>query len=363
MKTTVLGKILLCYVLFIGFDSFAQMSITRENNMPQIGDSPTYYGVDGICCEGRGADVIWDFSQLHISNEKRVIRFSSDPIGTRSIEPGVRRFFVENGDSFLVKGFQTSLDSVTYSDPLIAMTYPLSYGDSISYSFVGKGKYCETYGLSQTGTQIIKADARGSMRLPDNMRLSDVLQVHYLVSKKHQFEEVNPSLVDTSIVKLDLEEVYCWYASGSRYPVIVYSINTCYANEEQVSSLTKAYCCFPDSIMNKLISLDEDRYAYQGAGNENNASAEKASTEDVPFAYQLTQSGNIVKLSLCSPKEITINLVLASTLGILYQNRTIVCQQDEHYELQFDCSAYPPGGYIIYLNTNGNVISEKFHTY
>ena len=48
-------------------------------------------------------------------------------------------------------------------------------------------------------------------------------------------------------------------------------------------------------------------------------------------------------------------------MGVVYQNKTYSCKADEKHNASFNCNGYPSGEYILYVNINGIVKSEKFH--
>ena len=47
-------------------------------------------------------------------------------------------------------------------------------------------------------------------------------------------------------------------------------------------------------------------------------------------------------------------------MGVIYQNKTLHCGCGDIGELIFECNGYQSGSYILYVNVNGKVKSEKF---
>lgn len=352
---------LLCLEVFF-LDSKAQLPITRESNIPLAGDRIAYKLVDGTISEFKGDSVLWDFSNLHIGKRCKPIRFATDTLSIRSVEPGVRRFYHVKEDAILLRGVQSTLDSIIYSESQVVMKYPFNYGDSISSSFCGQGKYCETYNMTEYGTLTVVADARGRILLPNGMELTNVLQLHCILRKTQQFENHGSAQADTTAIKQEINETFYWYSPYCRYPVFAHQTYTCYADNTPVSSQSQAFCYLPDSVMEKLICDDIKKCERAYSHRETSFVEGKGNVEDIPFSYHVQQSGNVVKLnSFRSSIDTNVRFIVASTMGVTYQAKNINCQLGKTYELTFDCAGYPPGNYLIYINANGIVVSEKFH--
>lgn len=324
---------------FYQYGSFAQSIITEQQNKPIVGDYLERQVIEGIYCGDKGEKVSWDFSNSIIRDEISPMRIFSDSLGFRSSELGIKNFYIQSGDSILKRAYHSKLIKMNYQKPLIVLTYPFNYGDSITSSFCGVGTYCDTYRLSHNGTRTIIADAKGSIILPDNKIIKDVLRVHTVTSNNILMEGMDANLVDSATTKQEITEDYLWYAKGCRYPILEFHISMSYGNGKKIGAQSIAYCYLPENFMENVISLKETY---------------------IPMDYKVSQTGSFIQLSYSTKIDATINFVVANTMGINYQNKTYSCKAGEQYNASFNCYGYPCGEYILYFNVNGIVKSEKF---
>lgn len=326
-------------MLLLPFLAIAQVTLSQESNKPIVGDKVERHKVTGLCCGAQGDGVLWDFSCCDFLEDTSPISIFSDSLGFVSSEMGNQNFYILSGDSILKRASRSRLETMNYQKPQIVMTYPFCYGDSISSAFYGKGKFCDLYQLSHFGIKTIIADARGCILLPNNKILRDVLRIHSVISNNILLEGMDSNLVDTATAKQEVTEEYFWYIEGCRYPVFEYQISTSYGNGLQVGSQSESYCCLPSTFIENAAPLDE---------------------AILPVDYQILQKGNCVQVSCSTSMDATIRLLIASTMGVIYQSKTYSCKTGENYTAIFDCTGYPSGGYILYVSVNGIVKNEKF---
>lgn len=151
---------------------------------------------------------------------------------------------------------------------------------------------------------------------------------------------MDANLVDTATTKQELAEDYLWYAKGCRYPIFEYHIRTSYGNGKKIGTQSAAYCYLPNNLMDNVVSLKETRS---------------------PVDYKVSQMGCSILISYSTKNDATINFIIANTMGVVYQNKTYSGKAGEDHNISFNCYAYPSGEYILYVNVNGIVNSEKFH--
>lgn len=330
--------VLILCLAFYQHATFAQ-SITELQNKPTAGDKIERQVVEGINCGNKGNNILWDFSNCKLKEEISPIRISSDSLGFHNSELGLRSYYVQSGDSLLKYAFHSKLEKMTYRKPQIVMLYPFNYGDSISSPFYGEGTFCNSYRLSHCGTRTILADAKGNILLPDHKIIKEVLRIHTITSNNILLEGRDANLIDTATTKQELTEDYLWYAKGYRYPVFEYHVSTSYGNGQKVGTSSIAYCNLPDIFIDDAVSLTETR---------------------IPMEYKISQTGNSIQISYTTMVDAAISFVIANTTGMVYQNKRYSCKACEKYNANFNCSGYPRGEYILYINANGIVKSEKF---
>lgn len=352
LKSTILMSMLLFSQI-----ATAQFILTEENNKPLIGDKIERNEVTGLYCDGYGENVIWDFTDCDVLENVFPLRFSFDSLAFKSLESGLRKSYRQVGDSLQVYAYRSNVESVNYTRPQLVLSYPFGFGDSISSSFEGKGTFGDIYDLSQYGTKTIVADAQGSILLPNNRALTNILRVHSITFRNVLLEGLAPNLIDSAKVKQEVEDEYFWYVKGCRYPVFEYHIGTSYSDGNQIASLIKAYGYLPDSVMSKTVSASEIVWE---SDRKPQSDKELIDATIFPIDYKISQTGNVLKLSFTSFVITTVTFVIASTMGVIYQNKTLHCGCGDIGELIFECNGYQSGSYILYVNVNGKVKSEKF---
>jgi hypothetical protein len=71
-----------------------------------------------------------------------------------------------------------------------------------------------------------------------------------------------------------------------------------------------------------------------------------------------TQGRNIV-ISYGLDDDATIQTIVANHMGMLCSSRQWTQPAGQGYMSQIDCTGLPSGMYILYINVNGKVYSEK----
>lgn len=329
---------LLC-IVFYQCSTYAQLVLTEANNKPIVGDKIERQAIEGLYCDTEGDNILWDFSNCVLQEETFPLYIASDSLGFRCKENGLRTYYLRSKNHLLKRAYHSRQETMNYQNPPIVMSFPFCYGDSISSSFWGEGVFCDSYKISHNGTKTIIADAKGSILLPGNKIIKEVLRVHTITSNNILMEGMDTNLIDTATAKQELSEDYLWYAKGCRYPILEYHINKSYGNGKQVGELSKAYCYLPDSIMDKSVSYEK---------------------KTNPIKYKISQTGNSIIVSYSTPTDATVLFTIASITGIVYQSKSYTCKKGEEYNVSFNCNGYPSNGYVMYINVNGIIKSEKF---
>jgi hypothetical protein len=97
-----------------------------------------------------------------------------------------------------------------YSKPFIKMVFPFNYGDKYSGDFAGTVYGKNNYEANFTGTYELKADAFGTLILPENIIYSNVFRIR---TTREQCYSSNSSCNCATIS-------YKWYTKDVRYPLL-----------------------------------------------------------------------------------------------------------------------------------------------
>ena len=243
----------------------AQYVITREANRPRAGDVLFQQEVEYQNPGKSGKNVVWDFSRLFpvekkkgistksfdriqpgeditkylqiiTSSEVRVSYLSSDSGQVmRGLEPGFINSYNSNGDSLAIWHQENPSMRMEFSLPQVLLTYPFTYKNQITSYYSGYGVYCDRLGVKLVGSIETEADGYGTLVLPGNDTIHNVLRVKTvkteLEEKEAAYQKKNGKewkIKDDSIAallklykkELPTTEIVRWYAESYRYPIL-----------------------------------------------------------------------------------------------------------------------------------------------
>jgi len=131
----------------------------------------------------RGKNIVWDFSRLNTINEEYGVRYiepekkCKDSLLVTCIEHNTMYKYALKGDSLFMLGFENSGSKLVLGKPGLYLTYPFTYGDSITSIYNGTGSYVNTLLSEADGILTTVADGMGTLILPDGDTLFNVLRV------------------------------------------------------------------------------------------------------------------------------------------------------------------------------------------
>ena len=199
--------------------AFAQTTLTYAKNGILPGISVTSHEFEYTAPGNDGANQIWDFSKIKIKSDNQINSTNATPkvslagVSNYNVvltEKDKEFFFNTNSELLELKGYTAPDFSVVYSDPLVKMKYPFSYGDNFKDAFAGSALWQVTNTLTFQGEYSVTADAYGTLILPDHT-YKNALRI------KISSENIETSLCSSTLVK---QTNYLWYVDGYHYPVI-----------------------------------------------------------------------------------------------------------------------------------------------
>jgi hypothetical protein len=176
-----------------------------------------------------GTDLVWDFSQVSLTQEAPLSKSIVGKNLTKSTHES--NIVVDRNDqvSFMFNnteskneyvGYQTGEISVVLTEPIVKTKYPQSFGTYFEGNYSGTFSCsCATSGQTTNlhGFYSTHADATGVILLPNNIQLQ-ALRVHTVETMEYGNSETYSEHVK-----------YLWYAQSERFPVFVslesYSVN------------------------------------------------------------------------------------------------------------------------------------------
>lgn len=195
-----------------------QITLTYKTHGFRPGDSHDFVFLTPANEGSSGQNVIWDFSQLERTNRtltSRMLDINNTPQNNAienanfALEEFGNYFYFNNNSSSMEQWATVSGNNVLKFDrPIVKLKFPMSYGYRLSGNFSGI-QTCPSCSTTIVGTYEIHADAYGTLILPNQIVLDNVLRVKQ--TRTIQYGQGNTIT----------EETYRWYAADVRYPVFV----------------------------------------------------------------------------------------------------------------------------------------------
>ena len=219
-------KLFTLSILFIvSIGLFAQTSLTFKNNGLSIGDSNTSQEIQYLDPGNTGTGQTWDFTNLIYTGKSPVSSILIPPVQKLTGIGSTNILLNDNGYDYFMKSSENQLEelgyvnkelkiNLVYSDPVIKMKYPFSYGAMFSDHFIGVAFANDSNRIDFFGDCFVNADATGTMILPDRI-VENTLRVK---SVKKGIQINMCGKVDVNIVR------YSWYADGYRYPILTTNV-------------------------------------------------------------------------------------------------------------------------------------------
>ena len=302
-----------------------------------------------------GRNCVWDFSKKLSSDESAQVMFMKDSIGVVSvIEPGRISYFRATPDSLILFGRESPLEKRTYVWNKTSKRFPLEYGDSLSMPFRCEGMYCGNHPFREVGMTTVKVDADGSIVLAENDTVRNVLRVHTIDSYSVCMD-LDSAALDTAKLTQVIDERYEWYLPNSQYPIIEDVMNTSYVDMDAIGTTQYAYCNLPENQVAYYITPEDEN----GTDDEQKYFPdENQQTPDI-IHYEIETQEKVINMTYSLDEDATITTIVANYIGMLCSSRQWTQKAGQGYSVQIDCNGLRSGIYILYINVNGKIYSEK----
>lgn len=330
------------HILLIGIGfviptgAFAQL-LTAEKHSPLVTDSLLAYKLSYIPVTDSGRNCLWDFSELAIDSAEliEVDYYAPDTTSIGLHREHFHQYFTIHHDTLWQNGYENSLTRMRYTSPIPLLRYPFSFGDSLSGTFAGNGRYCHMQPIHTEGNSLVHADAVGRLILPD-LVLDTALRVH----QQRQYRETSHH--STSVC----EDRYIWYSPHYRYPLLE-SVHIQTIHNQDTVILASAYLYQQEQ---------EDIPAYNPRReDESELLAADSLVTNVSYSPNPVYRDVQIKYELAQPAMVYISLHYNGG-ATTYQ--TLLHQEEagEHI-LPVNMSGMPIGTYVVYIHANDIVVS------
>ncbi len=283
--------------------------ITHQNYSYQASDSlvkeEVLYKEPGLA----GSSIEWDFSNLTSVNNEYILSFSQDEEDPSIIcgkEHRTRYYYQVSEKNILSTGFENSLSKIRYHTPLLVISFPFAYQDTISAVFEGTGEYGDKVTQTIKGKVSLQADAKGTLQLPRES--VEALRV----KSTRQYTETGKT--NLAVVK----ETYSWYSKEHRYPIFE-SIKTTYKGIDGKDSIAFYTSFYYSSSMQKKRKMETGEETVAEPIEENNEFITGVSFYPNPVREDLT-----VSFTLQESEEAKICLYNATGSLVLETKQTFL---------------------------------------
>jgi hypothetical protein len=165
-----------------------------------------------------GANINWDYSDLipsdknltsHMLSPLNLEKSSEIPLANTVIEEFGNLFYFKVNQALIEQYGEVTCNVITiYDKPLTKLKFPFSYGDKVYGNYSGI-QQSDNIKIPVEGTYEIFADAYGTLILPGNIAIKNVLRV-----KQTRTIHNDKSGIISEIT-------YRWYTDNVRYPLLV----------------------------------------------------------------------------------------------------------------------------------------------
>lgn len=322
-------------------------------------------------------DIVWDYCNIKTNDRDYVIEYTLD--GDRDgviteIINNTRYYYNQDSVSIRNIGYENNNIIAEYDRTETILPFPLEYGKKVSGVFHGSCMYCENLMIRQFGAYDIEVDGKGTLLLPDGKTLNNVYRVHSVketcqiayddVHTKRELLElidsIHPFTADSITAFISNpnnhtkhSETYKWYAEGYRYPIIEAAV---YGKGIDGSTKATAYYCAPDE-QEKLYDKENEEIRTnrikQQADNQEHINSQQSNGYDNNNPYSIVVNGTSITIS--SHTDSDFSATLSDSAGITYKS----ARGKANGILNIDCSGLRHGEYVIHVEIDGNIFSNK----
>ncbi len=337
-------------LIFIAFVLVnAQLTLTKSFNCPVSGDILTYKDYDSISTLNRqiGANIVWNYSNATISTATQSSQiytttssissipnaFSSANLVSYNVPvfpPVNYSMYKVNTNDYELLGSFSGINSITnYTNSSIQMTYPFTFGSSISDVYSGVST-SNSISYIELGTSNVLGSGTGTLILPNNLVFTNCLQVRrQLVVTRSNISPPFTTVISGTFT------LYEYYDASQKFPILsLRDIKTSFLSQPPV--LTTELKINTNAILLRLNESKADELSFSIFPN--------------PIKEHLVIKNNkvLTEATTISISDITGKIVLTETMS---------ANENLH---NTDVSNLNAGVYVIQLQNKLGVTHKRF---
>ena len=314
----------------------------------------------------------WDFSKIkpYTDNYRVIIGNEGDSLITAQEHQAVYTYQI-SGDTLYLSGYRTATTRMDYNGKEVVLPFPFEEGSLYEGSFSGEGDYCGKMSLRTAGDIRIRGCARGTLVLPGEDTLRNVLCIESIKRFAEQVilagtpeTETNfdpnalllQSRTDTTGMCV---KTVRWYAAGSRYPVLETIVSTGWKDGEPYEHFRTAFLYHPENQYYDLAGDPENEHIrmVQEIHEQKTDSSELAGKS---WTYKVGKSASTLFVDFEMGQSTTMRLSVFDIFGKTCIRKPEVRVPEGSSQTQIDLSALPVGEYLLVIQADGETAGEKF---
>ena len=229
----------------ISFSLNAQLTLTKANNEPIIGDSNSKETFDSVAVlnNSNGLNQVWDFSALTSSSVTEVSTFTtvtSTPNGSNFVGATIAEddgqggytYYKSTSTQYEIVGIEDPNITLNFTNTAIAAVWPVTMGYSNTDVFAGSAVAQTTLTGSAVGTVTTLGSGTGTLIIPGGASFTNILQVKTI-------QAVNLSLA-FGLVTLTVQTTdYNYYHGTQKFPLLTVSYSDAQGTFQNTSATIK----------------------------------------------------------------------------------------------------------------------------
>ncbi len=196
-----------------------QISLNYSTHRIIAGDSHDFKFANNTSEGVSGNNIIWDYSGLkyngktltsHMLNPANIDKSNEIPQANTIIEEFGNYFYFNVENNIMEQYGAVSCNTITkYDKPFLKLKFPFTYGDKATGDYSGI-QLSNNSQVPVKGTYEVESDGYGTLILPGNITIDNVLRVKQ--TRTIDYGNNSENLTETT---------YRWYSSNVRYPLLV----------------------------------------------------------------------------------------------------------------------------------------------
>ena len=356
---------ILLYPHFFTCFCCAQNQLTTLSNMIRSEDSLAIDELDYIFAGEVTDNALWDFSGLETQGRYNIKFDTLDGEHIVGFDRENIWKFKQSDRGLYLTGQESALYSIEYDKPQLLLPLPFNLHQTESHEFYGNGRYCGTHYERLFGNIQVTADALGTLVLSEKDTLKNVLRLYIICTSSIRLNKDSCNN-DLDNLKEVITERYLWYVRGYRYPVFETVSSSTFYDMEHVATSQYARRYNPeiqqmlcDSI-NEIIRSDRPTIPLERHADDIEENHKERGQEGKDgFVYNIGVNENQLIINYSLEKSANLHAMVVDVMGVIHRDFRQSNQKGSGYSLNINCTGLRPSQYIIYINVNGNIYSEK----